>query len=133
MKGFKFFNNQKNRDGNSHKNCYYDSELAVTAEGDPENPVYLNVLIELDGISANARDVGQSVSRSVTSNSATSWTVARQAPLSMEFSRQEHWSELPFPSPRDLPDSGIEPVSPAGFALQADSLPLSHMNEGDAQ
>ena len=64
---------------------------------------------------------------------ASLWTAARQAPLSMEFSRQEHWSELPFPSPRDLPDSGIEPVSPAGFALQADSLPLSHMNEGDAQ
>ena len=38
----------------------------------------------------------------------------------MEFSRQEYWSELPFPSPGDLPDSGIEPESPA---LQADSLP----------
>ena len=46
------------------------------------------------------------------------WTVARQAPLSMEFSRQEYWSGLPFPSPRDLP--GIEPRSPA---LQADFLP----------
>ena len=50
----------------------------------------------------------------------TPWTVACQAPLSMEFSRQEYWSELPFPSPGDLPDLGIEPESPA---LQADSLP----------
>ena len=50
----------------------------------------------------------------------TPWTVARQAPLSMEFSRQEYWSGLPFPSPGDLPDPGIEPRSPA---LQVDSLP----------
>ena len=39
--------------------------------------------------------------------------VAHQAPLSMEFSRQEYWSGLPFPSPENLPDTGIEPVSPA--------------------
>ena len=39
----------------------------------------------------------------------TPWTVAHQAPLSMGFSRQEHWSGLPFPSPGDLPDPGIEP------------------------
>ena len=39
------------------------------------------------------------------------WTVAHQAPLSMGFSRQEYWSGLPFPSPGDLPDPGIEPVS----------------------
>ena len=39
-------------------------------------------------------------------------TVARQAPLSMGFSRQQHWSELPFPPQRDLPDSGIEPTTP---------------------
>ena len=45
--------------------------------------------------------------------------VAHQAPLSMEFSMQEYWSGLPFPSPGDLPDPGIEPGSPA---LQADSL-----------
>ena len=53
----------------------------------------------------------------------TPWTVAHQAPLSMEFFRQEYWSGLPFPSPGDLPDPGIETASPA---LQADSLPLSH-------
>ena len=47
---------------------------------------------------------------------ATSWTVACQAPLSMEFSRQEYWSGLPFPSPRDLPDPGIKPGSPTFLA-----------------
>jgi len=50
---------------------------------------------------------------------ATLWTVACQAPLSMGFSRQEYWSGLPFPSPGDLPNPGIEPRSPA---LQADAL-----------
>ena len=48
---------------------------------------------------------------------ATPWTVAHQAPLSMGFSRQEYWSGLPFPSPGDIPDPGIEPRSPL---LQAD-------------
>ena len=51
---------------------------------------------------------------------ATPWTVACQDPLSVGFSRQEYWSGLPFPSPGDLHDPGIEPRSPA---LQADSLP----------
>ena len=51
---------------------------------------------------------------------AAPWTVAYQAPLSMGFSRQGYWSGLPFPSPGDLPDQGIEPRSPA---LQADALP----------
>ena len=50
---------------------------------------------------------------------ATPWTAAYQAPLSMGFSRQECWSALPFPSPGDLPDPGIEPGSPA---LRADAL-----------
>ena len=43
----------------------------------------------------------------------TPWTVVYQAPLSMGFTRQEYWSELPFPSLGDLPNPGIEPVSPA--------------------
>ena len=47
------------------------------------------------------------------------WTIAHQSPLSMGFSRWEYWSDLPFPSPGDLPDPGIKPRSPA---LQADSL-----------
>ena len=50
---------------------------------------------------------------------ATPWTVAHQAPQSLQFSRQEYWSGLPFPSPGDPPDPGIEPGSPA---LQADAL-----------
>ena len=49
----------------------------------------------------------------------TPWTVAHQAPLSMGFLRQEHWSGLPFPSPGDLLDPGIKPRSPA---LHADAL-----------
>ena len=51
---------------------------------------------------------------------ATPWTVARQAPLSMEFSREEYWSGLRCPPPGDLLDPGMEPRSPA---VQADSLP----------
>ena len=56
---------------------------------------------------------------------ATPWTVARQALLSMGFSKQEYWIGLPFPSPGDLPDRGIEPhpgIEPGSPALQADSL-----------
>ena len=45
------------------------------------------------------------------------WTVARQAPLSMGFSRQEYWSGLPYPPPEDLPDPGIKPASPKSPAL----------------
>ena len=59
----------------------------------------------------------------VPSSFATPWTVAYQAPPSMGFSRQEYWNGLPFPSPGDVPDPGIEPMSPA---LQADSFLLSH-------
>ena len=58
----------------------------------------------------------------------TPWTVARQAPLSMEFSRQEDWSELPFPSPGDLPNAGIKPASPEladGFFTQR--TPSQHL------
>ena len=58
----------------------------------------------------------------------TPWTIACQAPPSVGFSRQEYWSGLPFPSPGDLPDPGIEPGS---HILQADSLPsdvISHVN-----
>ena len=56
----------------------------------------------------------------VTSDSATLWTIAQQLPLSIEFSRQEDWSGLPFPFPGDLPNPGLELKSPA---LQVDSLP----------
>ena len=52
---------------------------------------------------------------------ATPWTVAHQAPLSMEFPRHKYWNGLPFPSQGHLPDPGTEPLSPA---LQADSLAI---------
>ena len=58
------------------------------------------------------------------SDSVTAWTVVHQAPLSMGVSRQEYWSGLPFPAPGDLPDPGVEPLSPA---LQEHTLPLSHL------
>ena len=48
---------------------------------------------------------------------AIPWTAVPQAPLSMEFSRQEYWSGLPYPTPRDLPDPGIKPTCPASPAL----------------
>ena len=62
----------------------------------------------------------ESVSSSVECDSATSFTVASHALLSMEFSRQEYWNGLPFPSPGDIPDPGIKPRPPA---LQANFLP----------
>ena len=52
----------------------------------------------------------------------TLWSVAHQTPLSMRFSRQEYWSGLPFPSPGNLPNPGIEPASPVSPALKVDSL-----------
>ena len=60
------------------------------------------------------------VAQSCPDSFATPWTAARQAPLSMGFPRQKYWSGLPFPSPGDLPNPGIEPRSPA---LQVKSLP----------
>ena len=57
------------------------------------------------------------LSRSVLSSSVVPWTVASQVSLSMKFPRQEYWSGLPFPPPRDLPIKGIEPVSFASPAL----------------
>ena len=57
-------------------------------------------------------------------NSATAWTAAHQAPLSVKFSRQEYWSGLPFSSPGHLPNSGFKPRSPA---LQAILYCLSHL------
>ena len=62
----------------------------------------------------------ESVSPSVVSDSVTPKTVAQKAPLFMGFSRPEYWSELPFPSPEDLPYPGIKPRPPA---LQTGCLP----------
>ena len=74
----------------------------------------------------------------VSDSIATPWTVAHQAPLSTGFPRQENWSRLPFPSPGDLPEPGIEPVSPAVagrfFTPESPRLPFNyeplHIEEG---
>jgi len=77
----------------------------------------------------------------VSDSFATPWSVAHQVPLSMGFPRQEYWSGLPFPSPGDLPDLGIEPTSPAlaggfftneppGKPLSAIQLRKSRLREG---
>ena len=58
---------------------------------------------------------------------ATPWTVAHQAPLSMEFSRQQYWSGLPFPTPGDLPDPGIKLACPPSPTLPVVFLPLHHL------
>ena len=60
----------------------------------------------------------------------TALTVAHQAPLSVEFSRQEYWRGLPFPTPGDLPDPGIQPMPPA---LRADSLPSESPENPDRE
>ena len=54
-------------------------------------------------------------------------TVAHQPPLCMEFSRQAYWSGLPFPTAGDLPNPGIDSMSPESLQWQADSLPLRHL------
>ena len=66
---------------------------------------------------------------SVVSDSATPWTVARQAPLCMRFPRQEYWSGLPFPTPGGLSDPRIEPTSLGSLALAGrffTPVPLGH-------
>ena len=61
----------------------------------------------------------------------TSWTVAHQAPLCMEFPKLKYWGNLLFPSPGDLPDPGIEPVSLAPPALARKFLPLAPPGRND--
>ena len=65
------------------------------------------------------------------------WAIARQAPLSMGFFRQEYWSGLPFPSPGDLPELGIEPVSPAlasgFFTTEPPGKPLAREAQGSSR
>ena len=68
-------------------------------------------------------------SHSVVSNSVTPWTAGLQAPLSLEFSRQEYWSGLPFPSPGYLPNPGSESSFPVSPALKVDSLPTEPMGK----
>ena len=63
------------------------------------------------------------LSHSVVSNSANPWVITHRLPCPWRLSRQEYWSGLSWPLPGDLPDSGIEPVSPVSLAVWADSLP----------
>ena len=56
-------------------------------------------------------------------------TIAHQAPLSIKFFSQEYWSGLLFPPPRDFPNPGTEPTTPASPTLQANSLPLEPMGK----
>ena len=92
------------------------SQVVYSLEGNDTCKVPGTVSEAPVGGLALAGEKSESVSCSVVS----AWTVAHQAPLSMEFSGQEYWIELPVPPPGDLPDPGIEPGSPA---LKADSLP----------
>ena len=62
----------------------------------------------------------------------TAWTVAHRAPLSMGFSRQDYWSGLPFPSPGDLPDPGIEPTSPLAGRFFTAEPPGKPSNQGSS-
>ena len=63
---------------------------------------------------------------SVMSDAVTPWTIASQSSLSMGLSRQEYWSGLPCPPPRDFPDPGIQPAYSVSPELQVDSLSQSH-------
>ena len=83
-------------------------------------PIPSHSLILLQNLHSSHHSRCVCVSHSVVSDSATPWSVAHQAPLSMGFSRQEYWNEMPFPSLEDLANLGIKPRSPA---FQAGSLP----------
>ena len=101
----------------------YWSGLPFPSPGDLPHPgiKYGSPTLQADSLpSEPPRKYCAELSHSVMTDSATSWTLARQAPLSMEFSRQECCSGLPCLPPGDLPNPGIEPSSPT---VQADSLP----------
>ena len=78
-----------------------------------------NLKTTVERVEAKKKEKSKRISLSRVQLFSIPWAVAYQAPQSMEFSRQEYWSGLPFLSPRDLSDPGIESISPA---LQADIL-----------
>ena len=92
----------------------------ITVDGDCSHEIKRHLLLGRKAITNRGGGGGGGLVVKSCPTLATPWTIALQAPLSMGFSRQEYWSGLSFPSPRDLPHPGIEPRSPA---LQADSLP----------
>ena len=103
--------------------CHSNADITIIncAAGNPEAPFTSTSYSHTRKIKAHEKLVVDGLVAQSCPTLATPWTVARQAPLSMGFSRQEYWSGLPFPSPGDLPDPGIKPRSPA---LPADSLPI---------
>ena len=107
-------------------NIYIYIYNEFTLLGHSPDPFCLCLSFHEKLLSYGQRKEVKSVSHSVMSDSVTTWTVTHHAPLSMEFSRQEHWGGLPFSSSGDLPDPGIESGSPA---LQADLYHLSHQGK----
>ena len=85
--------------------------------------MFYSVLATLEKNTVLVITVDTELLAAVPSSFVIPWAVAHQAPLSIGFPKQEYWNGLPFPSPGDLSNPGIEPASPA---LEADSLPLSH-------
>ena len=88
---------------------YKISDQILPTSGEAELRMRIPALFWSQVLHVSSRMCGQSLSH--VRFSVTPWTAACQAPLSMGFSRQEYWSGLPFPSPGDLPDSGIKPTS----------------------
>ena len=82
----------------------------ITADGDCSHVIKRRLLL---GRKVMTNPMSEVNSLSRVRLLVTPWTVAHQAPLSMEFPRQEYWSGLPFPSPGDLPNPRVEPSSPA--------------------
>ena len=106
------------------------ASLLCQPPGDPHRHTGFDALTSgLSGSPSSVLSTGHSCMLSCFSRVpfyVTPLTSAPQAPLSIGFFRQEHWSGLPWSPPGDLPDPGIELVSRTAFALQADSLSLSH-------
>ena len=103
------------------KNKEYESKVHTNISGFGGIAVSLN------------KPESETVSRSVVSDSATLWTVAHQVPLSKEFSRQGHWSGLPFPSPGDLSNPGIMPRYPAPWTDSSLFEPLETLRENSME
>ena len=98
--------------------CKKVSHYGLTRQGDPIMILHFTLHVGIGHTYLNFSEILVLClllfSRSVMSDSfVTPWTLARRAPLSIWFSRQESWSGLQFPSPGDLPDPGIKPTSPA--------------------
>ena len=83
------------------------------------------LILQIKNLSVQVPSIHLVLERVMSDSFMTLWTVALQDPLSMGFSRQEYWSGLPRPPPGDLPDPGIEPVSPMSPALAGGFLTAS--------